>query len=272
MANLPIHSPKDYSEVLRILEVIDPVHANTLNPIFERLINNDSFLRNLVDAMKKKLDGIQEHPATHPATMITINDPQGHFSSKEVNGALLELFTSADSGKKLISSAIGSPASSKSSFSELAGSIQTSKTNLAANLTNKGQSASGSESLASLVEKVINISTAPRSSSGYILGSSGSVNNLAFRPRIVLVKAERTEPSGYIDYRNKYKMDYVVTPDAAYAIDYGWICIGVSGGTVSWRTDLRVDYTTKNNITITNQGFSFRGSSQFSSYDWTAYE
>ena len=43
MANQPIS--KDYSEILRLLETTDPGSAATFNPLFERLINNDAFLK-----------------------------------------------------------------------------------------------------------------------------------------------------------------------------------------------------------------------------------
>lgn len=55
MPNQPIHSPKDFGEVLRMLEVTDPVHANTLNPLLERLINNDSYLRSQITSFSDKL-------------------------------------------------------------------------------------------------------------------------------------------------------------------------------------------------------------------------
>lgn len=55
MPNQPIHNPKDYNEVLRMLEVTDAVHANVLNPILERLLNNDSFLKSLFDSLSGQL-------------------------------------------------------------------------------------------------------------------------------------------------------------------------------------------------------------------------
>ena len=51
MANQTIHQPKDYSEVLRRLEITDPNHANTFNPLFERLVNNDAFIREFIESL-----------------------------------------------------------------------------------------------------------------------------------------------------------------------------------------------------------------------------
>lgn len=45
MANQPIDNPKTYSEILRELTTTDPAHADTFNPLFERLINNDAYLK-----------------------------------------------------------------------------------------------------------------------------------------------------------------------------------------------------------------------------------
>lgn len=53
MANQSINEPKDYSEVLRLLETSDPSHADTFNPLFERLVNNDAFLKNGVDQLQE---------------------------------------------------------------------------------------------------------------------------------------------------------------------------------------------------------------------------
>jgi YD repeat-containing protein len=38
-----------------MLEITDPVHANTLNPMLERLLNNDSYLRALLDSLTNQL-------------------------------------------------------------------------------------------------------------------------------------------------------------------------------------------------------------------------
>lgn len=43
MTNHEIHEPKDFSEEIRKLQTSDPAHADTFNPLFERLINNDVF-------------------------------------------------------------------------------------------------------------------------------------------------------------------------------------------------------------------------------------
>jgi len=50
LANQPIHNPKDYSEVLYSIMTTDPVRADLVNSILERLINNDAYLKDYTDA------------------------------------------------------------------------------------------------------------------------------------------------------------------------------------------------------------------------------
>lgn len=45
MANQPINNPYTYSEVLRLLETTDLTHADTFNPLFARLVNNEAFIK-----------------------------------------------------------------------------------------------------------------------------------------------------------------------------------------------------------------------------------
>lgn len=54
MANHEIR--KDYSEELRKVESTDPVHFDFMNGIFDRLINNDAFLKENVDKINTKFD------------------------------------------------------------------------------------------------------------------------------------------------------------------------------------------------------------------------
>lgn len=57
MANHEID--KEYSEELRKIETTDPVHADTLNPLYGQLINNDAFLKDEVDS-KETPSGAQQ--------------------------------------------------------------------------------------------------------------------------------------------------------------------------------------------------------------------
>ncbi|MBE2934947.1 hypothetical protein HPJ99_06825 [Anoxybacillus flavithermus] len=122
--------------------------------------------------------------------------PISGLSGTDVQTVLKNLFQFANSGKNSVASAIGSPASSSDTFSQLATHITNHKTSLAnslgsgsgvdslqtlvnmrlqdlknmlaTNLTNKGQTASGTETLLNLINKVLNINTGKRWASGTI--------------------------------------------------------------------------------------------------------
>ena len=54
MENFEIKDPPEYNEVLRMLESTDPNHADTFNALFEQLINNDAFLKKLLEKLKEE--------------------------------------------------------------------------------------------------------------------------------------------------------------------------------------------------------------------------
>lgn len=57
MANQPIHDPVDFSQDVREILTTDPVHADIMNEFIERLINNDVFLKALLDRLMSATDG-----------------------------------------------------------------------------------------------------------------------------------------------------------------------------------------------------------------------
>ncbi len=138
---------------------------------------------------KVKIDGLSNysHPATHPpsiivqdasnrfvtdaekatwnaggsptAATVTIADAGGRFIANNVEGALTELFQFANDGKTKWSTVVGSPLVSGDTFTQMESKTQTIKTDLAANLSLKGISANGAETLTSLVSKVGTVPT-----------------------------------------------------------------------------------------------------------------
>ncbi len=93
------------------------------------------------------------------ASLIGINDIGNKFTATTVEGALGELFQFANDGKTSIATVVGSPTLSNDTFPKIKNDIQIQKNNLATNLTKKGQSSVGTETLKSLVDKVVNINT-----------------------------------------------------------------------------------------------------------------
>lgn len=70
MADQPIHEPKDFSAILRLLQTTDPVREDTFNPLFERLINNDAFMKALID--------------THLADYAQLNDRVNNLRTNDI--------------------------------------------------------------------------------------------------------------------------------------------------------------------------------------------
>lgn len=58
MANQPINNPLEYSEILRLLETSDLGHADTFNPLFRILINNDAYLKAVTEELGQEVADI----------------------------------------------------------------------------------------------------------------------------------------------------------------------------------------------------------------------
>lgn len=54
MANQAINNPKDFGEAVRALLKADPVHADLVNPILNRLINNDAYLKEFLEIYRQE--------------------------------------------------------------------------------------------------------------------------------------------------------------------------------------------------------------------------
>lgn len=118
--------------------------------------------------------------------------------------AINELFQFANDGKTKWSSVIGSPLASSDTFTQMQTKTQTIKNTLATNLTNKGQSSTGTETLTALVNKVANVATGKKWASGTALTGGAqlsftksdgtsftryplTVTGLDFTPRVILL-------------------------------------------------------------------------------------
>lgn len=93
------------------------------------------------------------------ANKIKVVDSANHFTNDNVEGCLAELFTSASNGKTTIAGKVGIVTGS-STYTQIANEIQTDKNTLATNLTNKGVTASGNDTLRNLVGLVTSIRVA----------------------------------------------------------------------------------------------------------------
>ncbi len=197
--------------------------------------------------------------------------------------AINELFTSANNGKSDIASVVGSPATSSDTFSQLKTHIQNSKNTLASNLSAKGQSASGTESLSSLASKVANINVGKRFASGnatlsattipftrYNDGSGGSVNRayvqvtgLNFTPRMIFMY---TNVSGN-NYFTLYNANLSFNGNASYKIRVWTV------DPTGFPSSTDVVYSLSGNATVSSSGFTLPMGGLFSqAVQWEAYE
>lgn len=114
-------------------------------------------------------------------------------TDKTLKGSLNELFTNANNLKLDWVGVVGSPLLASDTSAQLKSKTQTLKNTMATNLTNKGQSASGNESLQSLVNKIVNINTGKK----FATGTARSIvkeydeviriTGLAFAPSLIYV-------------------------------------------------------------------------------------
>lgn len=98
------------------------------------------------------------YPHTY-SDVTFIKNASNNFKGETVEEALNELFQFADDGKKSIANVIGSPLSATDTFEKMLIKIGSLKNDMAANIRNKNQTANGTESLQSLINKIGNIDT-----------------------------------------------------------------------------------------------------------------
>lgn len=114
--------------------------------------------------------------SAHKAKNIEVVDADNLFTAIDVEGVLKELFTNADSAQKGIANVVGSPAIPSNTLSQLKTHIQNAKNKGATNLTAKGQSSVGTESLDALMSKIANVNTGKKFASGTLYSSTAKEN------------------------------------------------------------------------------------------------
>lgn len=73
---------KLYSEDLRVLEVTDPGHADTFNPLFKQLVNNDAFLKLALKSINENVSELTQKNFTRAFLLKNT----GGISSKKTFG------------------------------------------------------------------------------------------------------------------------------------------------------------------------------------------
>ncbi len=101
MGNFLVKEPPEYDDKMRMLETTDLGHANVFNPLFEKLLNNEAFLKVVTDAARKHMQDGEIH--------VTTQDKQGWNAKAETAAATQDAagLMSAGDKKKLDGVAVG---------------------------------------------------------------------------------------------------------------------------------------------------------------------
>ncbi|EPZ8710287.1 hypothetical protein ACXX7C_002953 [Clostridium botulinum] len=165
-------------------------------------------LLNLINKNKDSIYTVQDNIDKLDSQLAGITtDNKRLTKDKTITGAINELFTNANNGKKLISDVVGNPLLATDTFQQQNDKIQSLKNALVSNLNVKGQVSSNAESLKSLIDKVLNINTGRKSASGkqdqknLINGIILEVSDLDFKPSIIFLYVS-CHTSYYIAYSN----------------------------------------------------------------------
>lgn len=134
--------------------------------IIEQDLNN----RFISDLELAQIEDNKTNLGTHLADETThgIGDKSTLKTTHKISivGAVNELFLSASSGKTDIASVVGSPASSNNTFAQLKTHIQNAKNKGATNLSAKGTSANGSDTLDLIMTKIASVNTGKKWATG----------------------------------------------------------------------------------------------------------
>lgn len=71
MANHVIPEEVKFNDLLRMIETTDLVHANTINPLFEQLIQNDVFIKKIAEKLQGDYNSLSS----------TVNDHKGNSNN-----------------------------------------------------------------------------------------------------------------------------------------------------------------------------------------------
>ena len=121
--------------------------------------------------------------------------------SKDLVGAINELFQSANNGKELIASAIGEPLNAEDTFSAMSTDINSLLSTFKTNMMNNGVTVESSDKFKSLIDKIATLADNEGKGIQYAEGVVNNVSfdadtynwdlrvdNLSFKPNIILIK------------------------------------------------------------------------------------
>ncbi|OPA77474.1 hypothetical protein BVG16_13545 [Paenibacillus selenitireducens] len=115
----------------------------------------DTYIQAMTENNAKDIKDHKSSASAHDATAIVVNDPD--FTDKTVLGVLKYLKSLANNLKSKVAGAIGAPLAATDTAEQMETKIKDLKTTFAANLTAKRITASATETLKSLIDKVSSI-------------------------------------------------------------------------------------------------------------------
>lgn len=192
------------------------------------------------------------------------------LTGNDVQTCLANLFQFASDGKTKWATIVGSPLLATDTFQQLNDKTQTIKNTLATNLTSKGQSSVGTDTLTNLVNKVASINVGKRNTTGSITKGSAdtyTVSGLPFRPSIVVIKYRGTYDAVlmFLTDRTQFYNNYTMELTGAYGSGSTTANVINGGGTLP-----------KNSYNCINpDGFTFSFSGSFSvgtAVTWEVWE
>ncbi|WP_195841310.1 hypothetical protein [Clostridium botulinum] len=193
---------------LKLPEGTDNVRRKDFVENFEiidrEMKNNDTSMKDIVN----KVDNIDLN-----ASKINLTTISG-MSAKNVQAGIQELFTFASNGKTVVTGKVGN-VSGNNTFNEIANRIQTDKNTAAANLNAKNVSASGNETLASLVGKIANITVAGMGGKRFTSGNTNFDGTTDIR--FQRVNKDFQPESGY---SNTYYVTITLNFNPSYGLVY----------------------------------------------------
>ncbi len=200
----------------------------------------------LVNALNEHSADGTAHGIGNKATLLTTN-------KTSIVAALNELFTNANNLKADWASVVGSPLVSGDTSAQLKSKTQTIKNALATNLTAKGQSSVGTETLTALVNKVLNVNTGKK----WAMGTTKAFDNgnytgllyvtgLGFRPRNIIAQRARfstntaiySADAPYTSVLNKFAQNGSADVNSVFSVGDGWFqatpLTGMQNEDINW--------------------------------------
>lgn len=176
-------------------DTLDGKHLSEIQADYNNKIGNLSNLNTTnKTSVVNAVNEIKQEQVSHSADTAAhgIGDKSALLTTNKntIVEAINELFTFANDGKTGVATVVGSPATAGDTFNQLVTHIQNAKNTMATNLSNKGVSASGTEALQALANKIANVNTGKKWAvvqvPGYSKGSVIPITGLGFRPSICI--------------------------------------------------------------------------------------